>query len=163
MRLLATCPSLVCAGVAGVHKGWGKRGRPCSKHTEAATANFSKQHNTVDLCALPAWSSNKLIYQSTCRVAKHKRLLSCARVTRNSQSLHCRICAAKGSSFEKLAYRILGQMASVKAFAVEAFAVSGQIQHEGDVLHVNRHAWDIITLRPANLLIECKANSTAPS
>lgn len=75
-------------------------------------------------------------------------------MTRNSRSLSCRVCAGQGSSLEQLAYKILDQSTAVGAFAVEAYAVSGQVQHEGQLLQVNRHAWDVVLLQPAGLLIE---------
>ena len=82
------------------------------------------------------------------------RMLSCQRVTRSSKSLGCRVCAGKGSSLEQLAYRILDQHKAIEAYAVEAYAVAGTLEHEGAQLNVNRHSWDVVTLQPPNLLLE---------
>lgn len=57
-----------------------------------------------------------------------------------------------------MVYVILNQMNAVTAFAVEAYAVAGQIQHDGKTVQVNRHSWDVITLEPANLLIEVQGD-----
>lgn len=140
--------------MAGVHKGSGHKGRPRIQHTATAAARFSQQYSNADIRVLSAWSKDKIVCKSSCSNSKHMRMLSCQRVTRCSYSLDCRICKGHGSKLEKLVYAILDQMPAVKAFAVEAYAVSAEIQHEGETLHVNRHSWDVMMLEPAKLLIE---------
>ena len=75
-------------------------------------------------------------------------------IARSSRSLACRICEGQGSSYEKQLYRLLGGLDAVRAFAAEAYAVAGEYQQEGLSVNLNRHSWDILTLEPANLLIE---------
>lgn len=150
-------PPPVClwsADVAGVHKGSGRRGRPPSQHSAAATSSFSQEYSSKDIGQLLSWSTEKLVFQSSCKHKKHKRLLSCQRIKRTSEALLCRVCRKQGSSLEKLLYLILNQLACIYAFAVEAYAVSGEIQHEGETVNLGRHSWDVLTIDPAKLLIE---------
>jgi hypothetical protein len=145
---------LVCADIAGVQQGSGARGRPARKHTDAAKGSFVRHLSSRDLAQLPSYSTTKQVFKSRCQHTKHVRILSCQRVTRTSSALECRVCCGKGSKHEQLAYKVLNQLECVHAFAVEAYAVAAQVQHEGGVLNVNRHSWDVAVLQPAPLVIE---------
>ena len=103
-----------------------------------------------------AYSSNKIVLNCNCGHEKHKRYLAADTLQRNI-SLECRACEGKGSSLEQLAYELLNRMPEVQHFAMEACALSGQpaaCTASGDWVHVSRHRADVITLTPANLLIE---------
>lgn len=138
----------------GSRKGAGSRGRPHNTPTAAAKASFSSEYSNIDISSVPAWSHSKAVFKSSCKCYKHFRYLSCQRTARCNRSLACRICQGKGSSLEKLLYSILNKSAAVHAYAVEAYAVQGQNQHEGENVQLNRHPWDAALLQPAQLLIE---------
>jgi len=80
--------------------------------------------------------------------------MSCHAVSNGSRALNCRVCADKGSSYEKALYNILDQLACVEHYAVEAYAISGQYQHEGKLLNVSKHAWDVVLPPPLNIVLE---------
>lgn len=72
----------------------------------------------------------------------------------SSSALHCKVCSGKGSSYEKEAYAILDEIKCINHFAVEAYAVGGQVSHAGQQLHLNKHAWDVLLAPPYKVLIE---------
>lgn len=82
------------------------------------------------------------------------RFLACQQVTRTDAALHCRVCEGKGSNYEQQAYKACSQLNCIEAWAVEAYALQGKVQHEGEVLNLGRHSWDIMLLNPAGVLIE---------
>lgn len=145
---------VLSADVVGSRKGVGKNGRPRNAHTAAAQASFNKQYSGAELQDLRAYDNSKAVYSSSCQCSKHFRYLACQQVSRSSKSLACRVCQKTGSSYEKIVYNILDKLAAVRAYAVEAYAVQGQHQHADELVNLNRHAYDVLTLQPANMLIE---------
>lgn len=152
--LCAGYPSLVCNVFAGCKKRSTKRGRPAEPHTQAAASSHLSQLNNESLEATTSHSSSKHWFSCCCNCKKHVRYMSCHAVSNSNRALNCRVCADKGSSYEKALYNILDQLACVEHYAVEAYAISGQYQHEGKLLNVSKHAWDVVLPPPLNIVLE---------
>lgn len=139
---------------AGVQQQQRRRGRPAHGLSEAAKASYVQELNHGPIEGEASYSTAKRVFKSSCAVAEHVRYLACQQVTRTSAALHCRVCEGKGSSYEQEAYKACNQLKCIKAWAVEAYALHGQIEHQGEVLDLGRHSWDIMVVKPAGVLIE---------
>lgn len=131
-------------------------GRPRAAYSEVAEGTYSYGLNHMLLAGHTPYSSNKIVLNCPCGHEKHKCYVAADTAQRNSK-IKCRACAGKGSSLEQLAYELLNNMPEIQHFAMEACALSGQptvCTASGEWVHVSRHRADVITLTPANLLIE---------
>lgn len=130
------------------------RGRPREQFTAAASSSYVSALNDGNIDQYPSHSSKQCWFKSSCRNDKHVRYLSCKRVQISRQSLHCKVCCGLGSSHEQLAYAVFDQNKKINRYAVEAYALKGDFEHDGTVVNLNRHAFDIVTAPPLRIIAE---------
>lgn len=134
-----------------------KRGRPRKQLDTAATSKWIGGINHMLLSSKAAYSSDKGVVECTCGNSKHCRFMAVQQIARRDDAFSCRVCQDKGSNHEKLLYKSMDQEPLINLYAVETYSLSEKQQlrlHNGDVVQVNRHAWDAMTIDPPNLLIE---------
>lgn len=71
--------------------------------------------------------------------------------------MSCRVCRKlknRGSSHEQVAYTVFNSSKHVKQYAVEAYALKGQYVCNGKTEDLGKHAWDIVTAPPFQILAE---------
>lgn len=143
--------------MAGVgFKGKGQRGRRRQQlpAADASAARQDKEYTSSDTSNATAYSKVKGVYKRTCSNSKHKCLAANDTLSRSAaRTLRCRVCQQQGSTYEKELYRILDRHRCVKAYAVEAHAVQGQVKYEGVVVVLGRQRWDVVLLQPPGVLI----------
>lgn len=75
-----------------------------------------------------------------------------------SEAFDCYICSGKGSAHEQLFYEIADEEPLLQLHAVESAVIHTKrllsIPGSNSKLHLNRHRWDMVTLRPSGLLVE---------
>lgn len=141
------------AGVQGVRKGWGKRGRPSQQLPAAAVARVKDVYSISDVRSGTGYSRTKRVYQCICSNSKHVCIKADDTISRSLKPLKCRVCSKGGSSYEKQAYRLLDSMPEVTEYAAEVHALQGTTELEGEQLDLGSHRWDILVLQPARVLL----------
>lgn len=134
-----------------------KRGRPRKQLDTTAVSRWISGVNPMLLSSKPAYSSDKGVVKCDCGNSKHCRFIAVQQIARRDDAFSCRVCQDKGSSHEKLLYKLMDQEPLVQLYAVETYSISEKQRlslANGDVVQVNRHAWDAMTVDPPNLLIE---------
>ena len=141
--------------MAGVgFKGRGQRGRRRQQLPADVVARQDRNYSKSDTSIATAYSRDKGVYKRTCSNSKHKCLAANDTLSRSgARTLRCRVCSQQGSTYEKELYRLLDCHRCVKAYAVEAHAVQGQVQYSGGVVVLGRQRWDVVLLEPAGVLI----------
>lgn len=143
--------------VVGSNAEGPKRGRPRKQLGTAADSKWIGGINHMLLSSKAAYSNDKGVVKCTCGNSKHCRFMAVQQIARRDDAFSCRVCKGRGSSHEKLLYKLMDQEPLINLYAVETYSISEK-QHlslrNGDVVQVNRHAWDAMTIDPPNLLIE---------
>ena len=137
-----------------------KAGRPRGPHSEAAIGAQAEGLNQFDQQHLPSYSSRKVYYNCNCGQPKHVVFVGVRTANLSPTALDCCVCLEKGSSWEKLLYKLCDEEPLIQQYCCEGCSLPLPVRVEvceGDSICVNRKPWDVtvpVVDKPYGLLIE---------
>lgn len=137
------------------------RGRPAKKLPAAVQAAYHNPANAMQMDHHNCSSRAKVDMKSNCSIKQHRDFLAVDTVHRHSAETgykrECTMCSNPPSQLAALAYDVCLMTGQMHRFAAEAYAAYYQPAVKlpsGHMLAVGSLPYDIMSLEPANLVIE---------
>ena len=155
-----------------------KAGRKRGQHSSTAVERCHKTLNPTAHAEHTSYSQQQLYYECSCKPGtKHVVFLGVRTANHNEEALKCRVCAAHGSSWERMLYDLCAAEQLIELYAVEAHSLhkpEHDVECDGVTVCPASKRWDVTVALPRGLLIEMqgqghstrlvtKANSTEGS